>query len=108
MLRNVARFKINGNINYDTSRFGVRLSARHVSGMHDSDFSRLRIFTQGRGGIFAFPDITLLDFDARYFLSENQSIGLQIENITDEYYFEKNDYPMQGRMLIATFRHGFR
>jgi len=108
VLRNVARFKINGNINYDTSRFGVRLSARHVSGMHDSDFSRLRIFTQGRGGIFAFPDITLLDFDARYFLSENQSIGLQIENITDEYYFEKNDYPMQGRMLIATFRHGFR
>jgi len=108
VLRNVARFKINGNINYDTSRFGVRLSARHVSGMHDSDFSRFRIFTQGRGGIFTFPDITLFDFDARYFLSENQSIGLQIENITDEYYFEKNDYPMQGRMLIATFRHGFR
>lgn len=106
-IRNVARFKINGGLDFDTSRYGFRLSARHVSGMNDADFSQDRIFTDGAGGIFTYPDVTVLDLDARYYLSERHTLGIQIENLADEYYFEKNDYPMQGRTLLASYRYTF-
>lgn len=107
VLRNVARFKVNGNVSYESERFGLTLSARHVAGMHDNDFSRFRVFTQGRGGLFTFPDISLFDLSARYYFSEKQTLGIQVENINDEYYFEKNDYPMPGRMVIATYSYAF-
>jgi len=106
-LRNVARFKVNGTLTYTRNRLNVRLGSRHVTGMIDRDFSRDRIFTDGAGGAFTYPDITVFDLTASYDLSEQQTIGLQVENLADEYYFEKNDFPMQGRLLLATYRLSF-
>lgn len=106
-LRNVARFKVNGSVDYDDGRFGVRLTARHANGMIDRDFSVGRIFTGGTGGAFVYPDVTILDVDFRYYLTPQQTLGFQVENLTDRYYFEKNDYPMQGRMLLASYRYSF-
>jgi outer membrane receptor protein involved in Fe transport len=106
-IRNVARLKINGGLNFDNSRYGFRLSARHVTGMNDGDFSRDRIFTNGSGGVFTYPDMTVMDLDARYYLSESQTIGFQVENLENKYYFEKNDYPMQGRTFLASYRYTF-
>lgn len=106
-LRNVARFKVNGNLGYTRDRFSMRFIARHVVGMIDRDFSRDRIFTAGAGGEFRYPDIAVFDLNASYALTERQTIGLQVENLTDEYYYEKNDFPMQGRLLLASYRFQF-
>jgi vitamin B12 transporter len=106
-IRNVARFKVNGSVNFDNSKYGVRLSARHVTGMNDGDFSVRRIFTNGRGGVFTYPDITVVDLDARYYLSPNHTLGFQVENLENKYYHEKNDYPMQGRTFLASYRYTF-
>jgi outer membrane cobalamin receptor len=75
--------------------------------MNDGDFSRDRIFTNGSGGVFTYPDMTVMDLDARYYLSESQTIGFQVENLENKYYFEKNDYPMQGRTFLASYRYTF-
>lgn len=106
-LRNVARMKLTASLDYVRDGLNVRIGVRHVSGMIDRDFSRERIFTDGQGGAFTYPDITVLDLTASYDLTDRQTIGLQVENLADEYYYEKNDYPMQGRLLLATYRMRF-
>ncbi|MDP2225993.1 MAG: TonB-dependent receptor [Moraxellaceae bacterium] len=106
-IRNVARFKINGSLSFDNTKYGLRLNARHVTGMNDGDFSVNRIFTNGAGGVFTYPDVTVVDLDARYYLSPNHTLGFQVENLENKYYFEKNDYPMQGRTFLASYRYTF-
>lgn len=106
-LRNVAKFKINGALGYDGGRYAVRVNARYVEGLIDQDNSVRRVFTDGRGGLFEYPSFVVIDFDARLRLGGPHELGLQIENLLDDYYFEKNDYPGTGRAFYVRYGYSF-
>lgn len=107
-LRNIARAKINVALAYDDHRhFHARVVARHVRGMIDQDNSRLLIFTGGKGGLFTYPSFVVWDLDAGWKFNAAHEVTLQVDNALDKYYYEKNDYPFQGRALYARYRFSF-
>ena len=107
-IRNIARSKINLALAYDDHRrFRARVVARHVRGMIDQDFSRLLVFTNGRGGLFTYPSFVVWDIDLGWKLNARQELSFQIDNVADKYYYEKNDFPFHGRSFFARFRHSF-
>lgn len=106
-LRNIARFKINAALDYEGARFGARLTARHVEGMLDNDYSSGRYFTNGEGGSFEFDSTTVVDADLRWYITPHHTLGIQVENLFDRYYYEKGDYPASGRLILANYRYGF-
>lgn len=106
-LRNIARFKINAALDADIGRFGGRVLLRHVRGMQDRDFSTDRVFTGGEGGLFTYDSLTVLDLDMRWRLTPRQAINLQVDNLFDRYYFEKNDFPAAGRAFYVRYRVSF-
>ncbi len=106
-IRNVAEFKINFGVGYDDGVYSARLSGRHVQGAEDRDFSAGRIFTNGAGGQFQYPDFTVLDFTAGWQITDANRLSVKLDNITDKYYFEKNDFPFRGRNFLFEYRHDF-
>jgi len=107
-IRNIARTKINLALAYnDHHRFRARLVARHVRGMIDQDFSRLLVFTNGRGGLFTYPSFIAWDLDFGWTLNPKREFSLQIDNVADKYYYEKNDFPFHGRSISLRFRQNF-
>jgi outer membrane receptor protein involved in Fe transport len=73
----------------------------------DQDFSRLLVFTNGRGGLFTYPSFVVWDIDLGWKLNARQELSFQIDNVADKYYYEKNDFPFHGRSFFARFRHSF-
>lgn len=107
-IRNVARTKLNVTLAYDDHRrFRARAIARHVRGMIDQDNSRLLIFTAGRGGLFTYPSFVVWDLDFGWRLHPRHELSLQVDNVADKYYYEKNDYPFHGRSFFARYRWSF-
>lgn len=106
-LRNVAKTKFNASISYHRGPATVKLGGRHVSGTIDQDFSTLRLFSKGNSDIFEYPGFTVFDLFASWHFDDKNQLTLQVDNIEDEYYFEKNDYPFAGRSYSVTWRHSF-
>jgi vitamin B12 transporter len=107
-IRNVARTKINLALAYDDHvRFRARVVARHVRGMIDQDNSRPLVFTGGKGGLFTYPSFVVWDLDAGWRFNAAHEVTLQVDNALDKYYYEKNDFPFQGRALYARYRFSF-
>ena len=106
-LRNVARFKMNAALDYEGARFGARLAARYVKGMQDNDYSSGRYFSGGQERRFEFDSTTVVDADLRWYLTSHHTVGLQVENLFDRYYYEKADYPAAGRLILASYRYDF-
>ncbi len=107
-IRNVARTKINVALAYDDHRhFRARVVARHVRGMIDQDNSRPLVFTGGKGGLFTYPSFVVWDLDAGWRFNAAHEVTFQVDNALDKYYYEKNDFPFQGRALYARYRFSF-
>ena len=106
-VRNVAKTKLNFGLGYNDGTFRVRFAGRYVEGMVDNDFSTLRLFTNGAGGLYEYEPFTVYDLSASWRLTANHQIALTAENITDKYYDEKGDYPMPGRRVMATYSYSF-
>jgi len=107
-IRNIARTKLNLTLAYDDHRrFRARVVARHVRGLIDQDNSRLLIFTGGRGGLFTYPGFVVWDADIGWRLRPRHELSLQVDNVADKYYYEKNDFPFHGRSVFARYRWSF-
>lgn len=106
-INNVAKFKINASVGYDDGVFSVRAGGRHVEGMEDNDFSSGRYFTNGLGGQYEYPSFLVFDLTGRWRIFEGHELSVKIDNLTDEYYFEKADYPLPGRSLFVEYKHQF-
>ena len=107
VIRNVARFKIVGALSYDQPQWFSRMGVRYVRGMYDQDNSVGRIFTGGLGGVFEYPSFIVWDVSGGYRFTPQHEVSLQVDNVFDRYYYEKNDYPMPGRALYARYRFSF-
>jgi vitamin B12 transporter len=98
---NVAHWKHSMGVNYDDGMFFGRFLARYMGERKDNDF-----YTPG------YPEITYDDFivcDASLgvrFLKRH-TISLNVENIFDEYYYEKPEYPLPGRAIYAKYSLSF-
>lgn len=106
-IKNVARFKVNIGFGYDNGIYDARLSARHVRGMNDNDFSSGRVFTNGNGGTYEYPAFTVADLSMGWNLQTAHRVTLKVDNLTDKYYVEKGDFPMSGRAFHAGYRYSF-
>lgn len=107
LVRNVARFKINNAIRYDNGSVSIGVNNRYTRGQVDRDFSANRIFTNGAGGSFEYPNFIVWDADARWRFAANQEVSVQFDNLFDRYYYEKNDFPFAGRSWLARYRYSF-
>ncbi|MES2731436.1 MAG: TonB-dependent receptor, partial [Bacteroidota bacterium] len=99
-IANVAKFNTSYGIEYDNLKsLRLRLSGRYVGRRKDTDFNDV-----------GFPAINyasfmVLDFVASYTVAQKHTIGLFVNNLTDENYYEKRGYNMPGRSV--SLRYGF-
>lgn len=107
VITNVADFKFNTGISWHQGPWRARLSTRYVHGMWDNDYTTKLIYTNGKGGIFEYASFTVWDaYLARQF-GKNHEVSLNVDNLFDRYYYEKNDYPQPGIGLFARYRFTF-
>ena len=83
------------NDGFALSRKGInlRLSGRYVGHRKDTDFNDLK------SPEIVYPAFMVVDFYAGYTFAGKHLVGLFVNNITDENYYEKRGYNMQGRNI---------
>lgn len=107
-IRNVADWKANLSATVSTaSGLSGTVTARYNGSRFDNDNSQGRIFTGGVGGLFAYDDFVIVDLSGRLRVSERDLFRLEIANLLDKDYFEKADYPMQGRAAYVRYSRTF-
>ncbi|WP_234735077.1 TonB-dependent receptor [Tellurirhabdus bombi] len=95
---NVAKTNGNYGIEYDNLRkLRLRLSGRYVGPRKDTDF------TDVASPEIEYPNYAVLDFAASYQLTRSHSLTLQVNNLTDENYYEKRGYNLPGRAISARY-----
>jgi vitamin B12 transporter len=94
-IHNVADLTVGYGVEYDDRRrFSTRLSGRYVGERHDRDWS-----DWSNPGDVVYPRFMVLDLSTDYRLAGRYRVGLLIDNLTDENYFEKRGFNLPGRSL---------
>jgi vitamin B12 transporter len=94
---NVADVNLNAGLELDDRRrFATRLTARYVGERQDTDFSDWM-----NPGTITFPHFLVLDLAGDVRLGDRYRVGLRLENLSDENYYEVRGYPLPGRALRA-------
>jgi vitamin B12 transporter len=71
----------------------TRLSGRYVGHRKDTDFN------DPKSPEIVYPAFMVLDFYAGYTYAGKHTVGIFVNNITDENYYEKRGFNMQGRNI---------
>jgi len=102
-IRNVASVNWNVGLEYDT-RSRVRLGAlgRYVGTRTDDDFSNFSDIS-----LIEYPPFAVLDLTAGIRLSDRLRADLQVNNVTDENYYEKRGYNLPGRAVTVRLTTAF-
>lgn len=82
----------------DNRRISTRLTSRFSGKQKDTDYSA----NYPQPDII-YPAFLITDFVLQIKLSKNQKVGAQIQNITDENYYEKRGYNLPGRSFGLEF-----
>ena len=98
---NVPTDTIRAGIDIDIGRLSGRLSGRYVHDRKDSDPN------QAGFPIVGYDDFTVVDADVTYQLARQHALVLSVNNLFDEFYYEKLGYPLQGASFKASYRIGF-
>jgi vitamin B12 transporter len=98
---NVPTDTIRAGIDLDRGPFGARVSGRYVHGRKDNDFS------QAGFPIVDYDDFTVFDANVTYRLARQHALVVSVNNLFDEFYYEKIGYPLQGASFKAFYRVGF-
>ncbi len=106
-MQNVADLTLNYGIGYDNLKwFATRLSGRYVGRRYDTDWSYYLSADNGYGaGTYAdirYPSFMVLDWSTSV-RKDKHELGLMINNITDENYYEKRGYNMMGRNFLVKY-----
>jgi outer membrane receptor protein involved in Fe transport len=102
-IRNVASVTWNVGLEYDTrSRVRVGALGRYVGTRTDDDFTNFSDIS-----LIEYPPFAVLDLTAGIQFSPRLRGDLQLNNVTDENYYEKRGYNLPGRAftvrLMTTF-----
>lgn len=101
-IQNVARTNVNFGLEYGNNKnYTIRLTGRYVGKRWDTDFNdALRPLVQ-------YPEFIVIDLSGNYQLNKNHQIGLSINNLTDENYYEKRGYTQPGRSFRLRYTYNF-
>jgi outer membrane receptor protein involved in Fe transport len=100
---NVADLTVLGGVEYDDRRrvrFGV--TGRYVGQRYDQDFSDFADISDIR-----YPDMLVLDLVAGIRLPRALRLDVLVGNVTDENFYEKRGYNLQGRTVQLRLGAGF-
>jgi vitamin B12 transporter len=98
---NVARNTIRAGVDLDFGRLGARVFGRYVQGRKDNDFN------QSGFPIVNYDNFTVVDIDATVRLVRQHSVVFSVNNLFDEFYYEKLGFPLQGASFRTFYRVGF-
>ena len=95
---NVADFTGNFGVDYTSVKhLSFRLNGRYVGKRKDTDFNDSQ-FPE-----IQYPKFMVLDFGTSYKFAQKHTISLLVNNITDENYYEKRGFNLQGRNLSIRY-----
>jgi vitamin B12 transporter len=98
---NVAEYTFNYGVQYKDDLFDARLHCRSQGEMKDTDWN-----AAGYPEI-TYPTFTVVDLTAGVTFLEHHKCILKIDNLFDEYYYEKKGYPKPGRAFYVSYRYEF-
>lgn len=102
-----------------TQGFGVKLNGRFIGSRFEKDFIGDKIRPTLKGlreknqakhlekGLLKHPKFMVFDLSATYPINNKFEIGLNINNILDENYTEKDGYNMPGRSFVLKSSYKF-
>lgn len=95
---NVADFTTAYGLNYNNLKgFNIQLTGRYVGKRKDTDFN------DARSPEIVYPEFMVLDFSAGYTYADRHTITLFVNNLTDENYYEKRGFNLQGRNINVRY-----
>ena len=103
-VKNIAKWKGNFSLNYNDIKLWSRLSARYNGHRWDIDYTYDDYYG---GDWYEFEDYWVFDWSIGYKFLNNHQISLTVGNLMDKYYYEKLDYPMEGRNFTLKYEYSF-
>ncbi len=100
-IHNVAHWKLNTGIRYDDSMFFGKILVRYMGERKDYDW-----YTVGYP-VITYDDFTVCDLDVGMRFMDHHQIKLAVENIFDQHYYEKPEYPLSGLAIFAEYTFKF-
>lgn len=102
-IRNVADLTLGYGVEWDDlRRLSLRLSGRYVGERLDRDFTDFSNPADVR-----YPPFMTLDLVSTVRVAERFRVGFNVGNLTDENYYEKRGYPLEGRSFRLSLGVGF-
>jgi outer membrane receptor protein involved in Fe transport len=99
---NVSKLNIGYGVEYDNLKaLRIRLSGRYVGYRRDTDF------TDAAFPEIRYPAFMVIDLVASYTLAQHHTLGLFVNNLTDENYYEKRGFNMPGRTVSFRYTVNF-
>lgn len=103
-VKNIADWKANIALNYRKGKVSTHLNARYNGNRWDKDYT----YDDYYGGEwYEFPSYWVYDWSLSLDLNANQKVTLFVNNLADKYYYEKLDYPLEGRNLSIRYQYTF-
>jgi len=100
-IHNVAHWKLNYGIDYDDGLFNGCVLARYVGKRKDNDW-----YSPGYP-VIEYKGFTVVDFTLGLTIKAHHHVQLKINNLFDEYYYEKPEFPLEGRAWYLEYRFSF-
>lgn len=101
-ITNVADLTLTYGIEYAAKGFATRLSGRHVGKRFDTDFSDVIKRPE-----VEYAKLMLLDFSTTVPIAAKSKLIAQVNNITDENYYEKRGFNQPGRNFTIKYIYTF-
>ncbi len=99
---NVASFTSSYGLDYNNRKgLNIQLMGRYVGKRKDTDFN------DARSPEIVYPEFMVLDFSAGYTYAGKHSLTLFVNNLTDENYYEKRGFNLQGRSINLRYGISF-
>ncbi len=103
-VKNIADWKGNLALNYTIENFSTQFNARYNGNRFDKDYTYDDYYG---GDWYEFPSYWVFDWSFSYAFTQKQKVVLYLENIFDTYYYEKLDYPQEGRNASLRYIYSF-
>ena len=95
---NIASLTASYGVEYNNRKgINLRLSGRYTGHRKDTDFN------DPLAPEIVYPEFMVVDFYAAYTYTRKHTVGLFVNNITDENYYEKRGYNMPGRNISIRY-----
>ncbi|WP_457573113.1 TonB-dependent receptor [Desulfolithobacter sp.] len=100
-IHNVADYTLNYGVQYSDDIVEARLHFRSQGQMKDTDW------TVAGYPETEYPSFTVADLVVTATVQERHRLSLKVDNLFDEYYYEKKGYPKPGRGIYLSYRYQF-